>query len=101
NESELPSEDEILYSYELGQNPQIKNKKNNLKEIIMIFDSDKELPEVDTLLLKISKKRKITSISRTFVKTPACNDDYSFIYDNKTYQLKKYEIEKKIKYFKR
>jgi len=101
NESELPSEDEILYSYGLGQKPQNKNKKNNLKEIIVISDSDEELPEVDTVLLRISKKRKITSIPRQSVKTPASNDNYSFIYNNKTYQLKKYEIEKKIKCFKR
>ncbi|CAG8785447.1 11190_t:CDS:2, partial [Cetraspora pellucida] len=64
HESELPSEDEILYSYRL------------------------ELPEVNTLLSRISKKRKITSIPRPSVKTPASNDDYSFIYNNKTYQLK-------------
>ncbi|CAG8742231.1 6708_t:CDS:1, partial [Cetraspora pellucida] len=38
HESELPSEDEILYSYGLGQKPQNKNKKNNLKEIIVISD---------------------------------------------------------------
>src|ERR1043165_8456322 len=77
NESELPSEDEILYSYRFGPKPQNKNKKNNLKEIIVIFDSDEELPEVDTLLSRISKKRKITSISRPSVKTPASNDNYS------------------------
>ncbi|CAG8684368.1 6810_t:CDS:1, partial [Cetraspora pellucida] len=50
NESELSSKDEILYSYRLGSKPQIRNKKNNLKEIIIISNSDKELPEVDTLL---------------------------------------------------
>ncbi|CAG8791588.1 14760_t:CDS:1, partial [Cetraspora pellucida] len=88
NKSELSSEDEILYSYGLGPKPQNKNEKNDLKEIIVISDSDKELPEVDTLLSRISKKQKIKSIPRPSVKTLASNDDYSFIYDNKTYQLK-------------
>ena len=101
HKSEFLSDDKILYSYRLGPKPQNKNKKNNLKEIIVIFDSDEELPEVDTLLSRISKKRKIISIPRLSVKIPASNDDYSFIYNNKTYQLKKCEIEKKIKCFKK
>ncbi|CAG8717711.1 17645_t:CDS:2, partial [Cetraspora pellucida] len=63
SDSDLLSENYVLDSL-INLKSQKKIEKPIKQEIIIIFSDEEELPSVDTLLANISKKRKITLISK-------------------------------------
>ena len=100
SDSDLPSENYVLDSL-INLKSQKKIKNSIKQEIIVISSDEEELPSVETLLANISKKRKIISISKDSEESQTSNDDYIFSHENKEYRIKNYEIQEKLKRFKK
>lgn len=90
----LPSEDKVLYSNELGPKPQEK------KKIIIISDSEDELPDVNTVLSRISVIKKQFLTSTKITKPRECFDNYVFVNHKQEFLLRKDEIETKLQTLK-